>query len=621
MVSSTQRYIDRRKSAPGFTPTQTSSAARKVVGTALSLSPQVYKLLKTYAEKQGISVSELIKTTYGDVKDSVLNIIDADGTSRPIDIARNAFEGLKDKFTEKPAERAVDQIFTDSPGFDVDPPKLFSDTGMGRNPANLNYTPAEQKVISTVQDKVGNVIAPDVPSTVTGSPINTGTGMPASLRDGMPTSAYTENAGFGGGPNSSIYGYDASVPYGTESGVDFTNPNNVVMPDGTQAGQGFTNWMPDTPYNENAFDALGRPISGASDQGFGPRVGEIPRVRNGVTTTNQNLPRGNARGWLDGANNPDVAAQFENGSFWDEIYTNSKNGFLPQAQAQAPAQPFVVDGTPTIDINNYGQEPTSYYNELGSNGIPSPRYNPAGGTGQRYSMGGGPGSMPRFAYTENAGMGGGPGSMQVGGGAGRPYGMGGGPGSIPANQGFLGKLGSSINAFAPGAILGVAANTLLKAYQRPSAADAFRSQMAYNEATGSSGSPWGYTGEASSLNPFDAAGNPRTPRMPKYGGYTNNRTDGTQDWNQSMGGPSAVDLANLHAYRGSTTHTPKSAKPFDVYNVDNEDYVKVGPSNPLYKRMGLTNPTGGGVGIGEYARHQMAYRNEMQDKASENRGR
>jgi len=611
MVSSTQRYIDRRKSAPGFTPTQTSSAARKVVGTALSLSPQVYKLLKTYAEKQGISVSELIKTTYGDVKDSVLNIIDADGTSRPIDIARNAFEGLKDKFTEKPAERAVDQIFTDSPGFDVDPPKLFSDTGMGRNPANLNYTPAEQKVISTVQDKVGNVIAPDVPSTVTGSPINTGTGMPASLRDGMPTSAYTENAGFGGGPNSSIYGYDASVPYGTESGVDFTNPNNVVMPDGTQAGQG-----------------------------FGPRVGEIPRVRNGVTTTNQNLPRGNARGWLDGANNPDVAAQFENGSFWDEIYTNSKNGFLPQAQAQAPAQPFVVDGTPTIDINNYGQEPTSYYNELGSNGIPSPRYNPAGGTGQRYSMGGGPGSMqvggaagrpygmgggpgsmPRFAYTENAGMGGGPGSMQVGGGAGRPYGMGGGPGSIPANQGFLGKLGSSINAFAPGAILGVAANTLLKAYQRPSAADAFRSQMAYNEATGSSGSPWGYTGEASSLNPFDAAGNPRTPRMPKYGGYTNNRTDGTQDWNQSMGGPSAVDLANLHAYRGSTTHTPKSAKPFDVYNVDNEDYVKVGPSNPLYKRMGLTNPTGGGVGIGEYARHQMAYRNEMQDKASENRGR
>ena len=388
----------------------------------------------------------------------------------------------------------------------------------------------------------------------------------------MPTSAYTENAGFGGGPNSSIYGYDASVP---------------------------------TPYNENAFDAMGKPLSGASDQGFGvvdqgfgQRVGEIPRVRNGVTTTNQNLPRGNARGWFDGANDPDA------GSFWDDIYTRSKNGFISPAQAQTPAQPFLENGIPTIDINSFSSAaPTSYYNELGSNGIPSPRYNPAGGTGQSYSMGGGPG-----------------GGFGAGGGAGRPYGMGGGPGSIPANQGFLGKLGSSINAFAPGAILGVAANTLLKAYQRPSAADAFRSQMAYNEATGSSGSPWGYTGEASSLNPFDAAGNPRTPRMPRYGGYTNNRTDGTQGWEDSMGGPSAVDLANLHAYRGSTTHTPKSAKPFDVYNVDNEDYVKVGPSNPLYKRMGLTNPTGGGVGIGEYARHQMAYRNEMQDKAGENRG-
>jgi len=398
MVSSTQRYIDRRKSAPGFTPTQTSSAARKVAGTALSLSPQIYKLLKMYAKQQGISVGELIKTTYGDVKDSVLNIINADGTSSPVDIAKDAYEGLKDKITGNSADRAVDsakayadipttnqfgelghtpnpsyadQMFTNSPGFEVDPSKLFSDTAIGRNPANLNNTTYD-----------------------------------------MSTSRY--------------------------------NP------------------------------------------GFSAAAG-----------------------------------------------------------------------------------------------------NAAGGTGQLYSMGGGPGGA--FA------------------------------GTAPS-QGFLGGLGAGINAAGPAAIIAQAAMTLYNAYKRPSASEAFKSQMAYNEATGSSGSPWGYTGEASSLNTFDAAGNPRTPQMPRYGGNTNNRTDGTQGWEDSMMGPSAVDLANLHAYKGSKTHTPESAKPFDVYNVDNEDYVKVGPNNPLYKRMGLTNPTGGGVGIGEYARHQLAYRNEMQDKAGENRG-
>jgi len=362
MVSSTQRYIDRRKSAPGFTPTQTSSAARKVVGTALSLSPQVYKLLKTYAEKQGISVSKLIKTTYGDVKDSVLNIIDADGTSRPIDIARNAFEGLKDKFTEKPAERAVNQIFTDSPGFDVDPPKLFSDTGMGRNPANLNYTP----------DVTGGF------------------------------GALQSNAGMGGG-------------------------------------------------------------FGAVPQGH-PGMGMAP-------------------------------------------------GYAPQ-------------------------------------------------------------------------------------------------------QGFLGNLGAGINAAAPAGILGIAAMTALKALGRPRPQEAFNATLAQNQATGYGGSPWGYSGNARPMNVVNPDGTMRAFQPAKNEGFNTNRTG----WEDSMVGPSATNLADWTTARGGRAASAEAATPFEVYNEGGKDYVKVGSNNPLYKRMGLTNPTGGGVSLNRYGREQMAYRNEMQDKAGENRG-
>ena len=374
MVSSTQRYIDRRKSAPGFTPTQTSSAARKVVGTALSLSPQVYKLLKMYAEKQGISVGELIKTTYGDVKDSVLNIIDADGTSKPVDIARNAFEGLKNKFTEKPAERAVDQMFTDSPGFEVDPSKLFSDTSMGNNPANLNYTPGYQ-------------------------------------------------------------------------------------------------------------------------------------------------------------------------------------------------------------------------------------------TGQLYSMGGGPGGG-FGALQSNAGMGGGFGAVPQG----HP-GMGMAPGYAP-QQGFLGKLGAGINSAAPAGILGLAAMTALKALGRPSPQEAFDATLAQNQASGYGGSPWGYSGNARPMNVVNADGTMRAFQPAKNEGFNTNRTG----WEDSMVGPSATNLADWTTARGGRAASAEAATPFEVYNEGGKDYVKVGPNNPLYERMGLTNPTGGGVSLNKYGRSQMAYRNEMQDKAGENRG-
>ena len=401
MVSSTQRYIDRRKSAPGFTPTQTSSAARKVAGTALSLSPQIYKLLTTYAKQQGISVGELIKTTYGDVKDSVLNIIDADGTSRPVDIAKDAFKGLKDKFTGKPAERAVDQMWTNSPAFDVDPSKLYSDTGTGLNPANLNN--------------------------------------------------------------------------------------------------------------------------------------------------------------------------------------------------------FDVDPSKLFSDTGMGQNPANLNYTPG---------NTAGGTGQLYSMGGGPGGG-FGALQSNAGMGGGFGAVPQG----HP-GMGMAPGYAP-QQGFLGNLGAGINAAAPAGILGIAAMTALKALGRPRPQEAFNATLAQNQATGYGGSPWSYSGNARPMNVGNPDGTMRAFQPAKNEGFNTNRTG----WEDSMIGPSATNLADWTTLRGGRAASAEAATPFEVYNEGDKDYVKVGPNNPLYKRMGLTNPTGGGVSLNRYGREQMAYRNEMQDKAGENRGK
>jgi hypothetical protein len=346
MVSSTQRYIDRRKSAPGFTPTQTSSAARKVAGTALVLSPQVYKLLKTYAEKQGISVGELIRTTYGDVKDSVLNIIDANGTSRPVDIARNAFKGLKDKITGKP------------PGLSANNPIIDS-----------------------------------------------------AMSSGTP--------GFGG-----------------------------------------------------------------------------------------------ANAW----------------------------------------QPALQSST---------------------------------------SMGGGFGAVPQ----------------------GHP-GMGMAPGYAP-QQGFLGNLGAGINAVAPAGILGIAAMTALKALGRPRPQEAFNATLAQNQATGYGGSPWSYSGNARPMNVGNPDGTMRAFQPAINEGFNTNRTG----WEDSMVGPSATNLADWTTLRGGRAASAEAATPFEVYNEGGKDYVKVGPNNPLYERMGLTNPTGGGVSLNKYGRSQMAYRNEMQDKAGENRGK